>query len=119
VFLPNETELLELSREANLDIALEKISGKMLVAVKRGALGGVAQKNNHKATASALSVNVLDTTGAGDSFDAGFIYGYLKSWNIEQSIRLACICGSLSTRGIGGTSTQPNFTEASSYLQSI
>jgi sugar/nucleoside kinase (ribokinase family) len=62
--------------------------------------------------ASALPVDVVDTTGAGDSFDAGFLYGYLHGWPLERALRLACACGSLSTRAPGGTAGQPTLDEA-------
>jgi sugar/nucleoside kinase (ribokinase family) len=55
---------------------------------------------------------VIDTTGAGDSFDAGFLYGYLNGWPLARSLRLACACGSLSTRAAGGTEGQPTLDEA-------
>jgi sugar/nucleoside kinase (ribokinase family) len=60
----------------------------------------------------ALPVHVVDTTGAGDSFDAGFLYGYLHGWPLERSLRLACACGALSTRCAGGTDEQPTLSEA-------
>ncbi|MFN2155329.1 MAG: carbohydrate kinase family protein, partial [Anaerolineae bacterium] len=50
--------------------------------------------------------------GAGDSFDAGFLYGYLNGWSLDRALRLACACGSLSTRAPGGTTGQPTLEEA-------
>jgi sugar/nucleoside kinase (ribokinase family) len=61
-------------------------------------------------------VNVVDTTGAGDSFDAGFIYGYLTERSLSQSLRLACVCGSLSTRAAGGTGAQATLQEALEHM---
>lgn len=63
-----------------------------------------------------LDVAVVDTVGAGDSFDAGFIYGHLAGWDIEHALRLACACGSLSTRAAGGTAAQPTLEEALAFL---
>jgi sugar/nucleoside kinase (ribokinase family) len=59
---------------------------------------------------------VADTTGAGDSFDAGFLFGHLQGWRPEQSLKLACACGSLSTRRLGGTAGQPTVDEALARL---
>jgi ribokinase len=57
-------------------------------------------------------VDVIDSTGAGDSFDAGFLAGMLLQWPPERSLRLAVACGSLAVRGIGGTGSQPTLEEA-------
>ncbi|MCX6035300.1 MAG: PfkB family carbohydrate kinase, partial [Chloroflexi bacterium] len=61
-------------------------------------------------------VDVVDTVGAGDTFDAGFLYGFLNSWGLEKSLRLAVACGSLSTRRAGGTAAQPALEEAMQYV---
>ena len=65
---------------------------------------------------AALPVEVSDTVGAGDSFNAGFLYGYLHDWSTERSLKLAAICGSLSARGYGGVEKQPYWSEATEYL---
>jgi sugar/nucleoside kinase (ribokinase family) len=59
-----------------------------------------------------IPVKAVDTTGAGDSFDAGFIYGYVTGRPLLQSLRLGCVCGSLSTRAAGGTAAQATLEEA-------
>ncbi len=112
VFLPNETELLQISRQANVEKALEHLSTVPTLAVKLGSRGGLAKQGNQRVTAPPLEVNVVDTTGAGDTFDAGFLYGYLHGWSLKKSLRFACACGSLSTQGIGGTGAQPTLQQA-------
>jgi sugar/nucleoside kinase (ribokinase family) len=59
----------------------------------------------------------VDTVGAGDSFDSGFLYGYLNGWSLEKTLQLACVCGGLSTRRAGGTEGQPTLSEALAYLK--
>jgi sugar/nucleoside kinase (ribokinase family) len=61
-------------------------------------------------------VNVIDTVGAGDSFDAGFLFGYLHNWELEKSLQFACACGALSTQKAGGTAAQPTLEEAMKYV---
>ena len=113
VLLPNEAEALYLSGEEELAAALETLAGEVpLVAVKLGAQGAVARQGAEEAWAPTLPVEVVDTTGAGDSFDAGFLYGFLNDWPVEKSLRLACACGSLSTRAVGGTAAQATLQEA-------
>lgn len=112
VFLPNEAELLNISNKQTLEQALEHLQHIPTLAVKLGSKGGLTQAGHQRFRAPPLAVNVVDTTGAGDSFDAGFLYGYLHHWELERSLRLACACGSLSTLGMGGTSAQPTLEEA-------
>ena len=69
-------------------------------------------------TRVAAPVEVKDTVGAGDSFDAGFVYAYLAGWDMERALRLAAVCGSLSTRSAGGTAAQATLDEAVALLAS-
>jgi len=113
LFLPNEAEALLIARCESLDNAAARLSERVpTLAIKQGAQGARAWQAGRTVHASALSVQVVDTTGAGDSFDAGFLYGYLQGWPLDQTLRLACACGSLSTRYPGGTDGQPTLNEA-------
>ncbi len=117
VFLPNEQELLKIAGQEKFEAALDTLSTQIpTIAVKAGAKGGVARQGEQTVAAPPLKVEVVDTTGAGDSFNAGFLYGYLGGWALGQSLRLACACGSLSTRGAGGTERQPTLEEAERAL---
>jgi len=115
VFLPNETELCAITRQPDVVAGLSQLAVP-LVAVKSGAAGARARFANQIIHADSISVTPIDTTGAGDSFNAGFIYGYLKGWPLERSLRLACICGALSTRVAGGTGSQPTLDEALAFM---
>jgi sugar/nucleoside kinase (ribokinase family) len=118
VFLPNETELLAFTRETSIEAGLDRLAYIPTVAVKLGARGAVARRGSEIAHADSLRVNVVDTTGAGDSFDAGFVYGYLTRQPLQQMLRFACACGSLSTRAAGGTGAQATVEEALAALRS-
>jgi sugar/nucleoside kinase (ribokinase family) len=107
VFLPNEAEACSLARAETAELAAERLSGQVeTLAVKLGARGALGVSKNQKAGADSIPVKVVDTVGAGDSFDAGFLYGYLQGWPIEKTLRVAVICGALSTRAAGGTTAQ-------------
>lgn len=108
VFLPNMTELMAISGEKDPDSAIRHLTKNrnLLVAVKNGEDGAFAEKDKVHYSAETIQVKPIDTTGAGDSFDAGFLFGFLNGLGIEKSLRIGCICGALSTLGIGGTSTQ-------------
>ncbi len=108
VFLPNMTELMAISGEKDPDSAIRHLTENrnLLVAVKNGEDGAFAEKDKVRYSAETIQVKPVDTTGAGDSFDAGFLFGFLNGLGIEKSLRIGCICGALSTLGIGGTSAQ-------------
>lgn len=113
VLLPNETEALHITGADTVEAALTALVDRVpTVAVKLGAQGSMGAAGAERASAPALPVDVVDTTGAGDSFNAGFIYGYLHGWSLERSLRLGCACGSLSTQANGGTTAQPTLEEA-------
>jgi sugar/nucleoside kinase (ribokinase family) len=65
----------------------------------------------------AFKVRTVDTTGAGDSFDAGFLYGHLNSLDLRKSLTLANACGAMSTLGMGGTETQTDWEEAQKFMK--
>jgi sugar/nucleoside kinase (ribokinase family) len=79
-----------------------------LVVVKRGARGASAGGVD----VAPPAVDAVDATGAGDSFDAGFLAAWLAGEPVEQALRLGCACGALSTRALGGTAAQPTLDEA-------
>ena len=112
VFLPNETELLAITHEDSIEAGLDRLAEIPTVAVKLGARGAAARRGLQIVYADSIPVKVVDTTGAGDSFDAGFIYAYLAGQDLAQALRFACACGSLSTRAAGGTTAQATLDEA-------
>ena len=118
ILLPNEQEALAISRQNELDAALNTLSEIVCtVVVKQGARGAVAQRNKERVQHPGFRVKTRDTTGAGDSFDAGFIHGFLHDWSLEESLALACVCGALSTRAAGGTDAQPTLEEALQFIE--
>jgi len=117
ILLPNEAELLAISGVADVEAGLAALAGRVgVVALKRGAAGGMARRGAEVVRSAAPPARVVDTTGAGDSFNAGFVYGQLAGWGLERSLRFACACGARSTEGRGGTDAQPTLAEALALL---
>ncbi|WP_426625454.1 carbohydrate kinase family protein [Leifsonia sp. McL0607] len=115
VFLPNREEALAIATAvtgaapAGLEEAASALSALgCRVVVKAGAEGGIAFEGGARVAAAAgLQVEVADTTGAGDSFDAGYLASLLAGVaDEEERLRWAATAGSLSVRGRGGTATQ-------------
>ncbi len=117
IFLPNATELTAIMQEANWRTALAKAAaGVPTVVAKLGADGAAVQQGAHflhqPVRAAADAPTVVDTTGAGDSFDAGFVYGHLAGWPLERTLALAMACGASSVQAAGGTASQPDLAQA-------
>lgn len=118
VFLPNEKEGRSLSGEENLHAAADVLGRQVeTLAIKLGSEGALGVRNSEKVQVASIPVNVIDTVGAGDSFDSGFLYGYLNGWSLEKCLRLGCVCGGLSTQRAGGTDGQPTLDEALAFLR--
>jgi sugar/nucleoside kinase (ribokinase family) len=66
----------------------------------------------------AFRIDPVDTTGAGDSFDAGFLHAWLRGMPLLDSLRWGAACGSLSTRGLGGTGRQADVAEVERLVAS-
>jgi ribokinase len=113
VLLPNVAELLALTGRTDRDEAARVALGHgCQVALKDGADGGVLWQAPELVTrVSAPDVAAIDTTGAGDSFDAGFISGLVGGLAREECLVRAVACGSLSTRAVGGTAGQPGLDD--------
>jgi sugar/nucleoside kinase (ribokinase family) len=101
IFLPNDVE----EAAKRLGTIVETL------VIKLGAAGALGVRAGKVIRVPSIPVKVVDTVGAGDSFDAGFIYGYLHGWPLEKSLRVAAVCGALSTRKAGGTTAQPRLDE--------
>jgi sugar/nucleoside kinase (ribokinase family) len=111
----NAEEVRRIAGEDDTGAAARKLAELgPLVVVKLGADGAVAVRGANVVRASAPRIDVVDTVGAGDSFDAGFLAGFLSGRSDEEALRLACACGALSTRAAGGTAAQPTLAEAMS-----
>ena len=110
LFIPSEDELLHIfpaDRVASvLESELPPVAG--MVAVKQGSRGASLRRPDGSViSAGPYAVTPVDTTGAGDCFNAGIIYGYLLGRRGEELLRFANACGALSTLGLGGTGSLP------------
>jgi sugar/nucleoside kinase (ribokinase family) len=117
IFLPNEAEALAIAHASEAQTAAKRLAEEAgLVVVKLGARGALACTDDEITRAESIAVSVTDSIGAGDAFDAGFLFGFLNRWVLGRSLRLACACGALSMREAGGTEGQPALDEAMQYV---
>lgn len=117
IFLPNEVELAAIARSADRIQGLRALeNGRTATVVKLGAEGCIALDGAQPLRVPAFVVDPIDTTGAGDSFNAGFLHAWLRGQTMLESMTFGAACGALSTRGIGGTAAQPNEAEVEAFL---
>jgi len=104
IFLPNDREAKDMTGSTNLKDAMRKLGQKVpVVVVKRGEKGAIGSSEGQIVKVEPMRINPVDTTGAGDSFDAGFIYYFLhQEKDFETSMRFANALGALSCLYIGG-----------------
>lgn len=121
IFFPNEREGELMTGGANPDDVLSRLSeeGVRRVALKLGDKGAMLDWEGTIYRCPPYPVDAVDTTGAGDSFDAGFIYGWLRGEPPEECLQIAAVCGALSTRGLGGITGFPSQVELSDALTGV
>jgi sugar/nucleoside kinase (ribokinase family) len=118
VFLPNAMEATRVAHTSDLDAATRSLGERAgVVAIKNGDRGAIARSEGVTHRVEPVRVALVDSTGAGDSFDAGFLAAWLDGAPVERALALANVCGALSTRAIGGTSTQATMEEAVALLE--
>jgi sugar/nucleoside kinase (ribokinase family) len=110
VFLPNKQEFLMLTGESEFKAAPGKFRDfHNVIVVKDGTNGAyILQKNELIHQPAFLNPSVIDCIGAGDSFDAGFIYMFLQARPLPQCLQYANLMGALNTTAVGGTGAFEN-----------
>ncbi|MBV9267810.1 MAG: sugar kinase, partial [Acidobacteriaceae bacterium] len=118
VFLPNEVELTGTTGIDDPEQALRALeNGRTLTVAKLGERGCMAMKKGAAIGVPAIRVDALDTTGAGDSFNAGFLDAWLRGDDLVDAMRFASACGALSTLASGGTAGQPDAERARAVVR--
>jgi sugar/nucleoside kinase (ribokinase family) len=93
--------------------------GVKTVALKMAAEGCLVMTSGGDAIhMPAYKVDVVDATGAGDAFAAGFIAGVWQGWTLEQTARLANAVGALCVTGVGATGGVRSLSETLAFMES-
>ena len=116
VFLPNDDEARSLTGESDpvrqAECLLECGVGTAVVTL--GARGAVARTRDMTLQASAFKIDVVDPSGGGDAFDAGFIVGMLQGWELRRTLEFASAIGASACTKLG--CTPGVFTESEALL---
>lgn len=126
IFFPNAVEARRIARQDDVEEAARTLArigatgrtdGGPILAVKLGAVGALAcRAEGPLVRVPAMPVEPLDTTGAGDSFNAGFLRAWLDGADLLACLRWGAASGAISTRRLGGIDGQPTLTEAKDAL---
>lgn len=114
IFLPNEREVLRIAKDEQLKTAILQLHtmGPKIIAVKQGAKGALVSDGSGLVSCTVTPVTGGDSVGAGDSFDAGFLAGWLQGLSLERSLQIGCACGRSVASQVGGVKGQLTWQEA-------
>lgn len=115
----DENEARRLSDCQSLDQCAQRLrdAGPEVVVIKQGAKGATAYGDEGSVPQPAVVLGeVVDTIGAGDAFDAGFIYGGLQGWALAKRLRFAATVAGFTVTGLGGSETFPSLREIEALL---
>lgn len=104
VFFPNEREAASLTGKKNPEDAARELARlARVVAVKLGEKGAFIASGQEEFHVAAVKTNVVDTTGAGDTFNAGFLSRFLRGSPLADCARAGARAAARSVRHMGGT----------------
>ena len=115
IFLPNENEAMAITRAETTHQAALKLAGIVpLVVIKQGDKGALARQAGKDCVVPAFKITPVETTGAGDNFNAGFLYSRLIGLPLEACLHWGAACGALAALQAGGLDGQlpPNEVQA-------
>lgn len=119
VLFPNIQEALLISGSETLDQALEKLNQHAsTVVVTLGSQGSICRTNGKTIKAKVFPVEPKDPTGAGDSFNAGFLSQWLNGADIKKCMIYGSGCGAIATTKLGGSTASPTVEELEKFLLS-
>jgi sugar/nucleoside kinase (ribokinase family) len=120
LLLPNEAEARRIARTATLAEAIASLTkAGGAIAVKLGARGAMYSDGRHQYLGTPPQLAPVDTTGAGDCFNAGLLAGLLHGYEPSAALALGCATGTASTQGIGGTSRSPDLAAALALAKEV
>lgn len=117
IFFPNEEEACGITGESDWHQALVQLAKVVpWVAIKRGASGATLRWGILEVSQPAYPANVVDTTGAGDAFNSGFLHGWLQGWSPQKGLQYGCAMGALCVGREGGSTTPPTLAEVEKVI---
>lgn len=119
IFISNRDEASRISKKSTLaDIASFFLDyGAKVVAIKMGEEGSFIMTKDEKILVPPFRVQAVDGTGAGDAFAAGFLFGYLRGWDLYEVGRFANACGAMCVEKMGATEGVGSFEAVQQFIR--
>ncbi|MDI6861816.1 MAG: ribokinase [Pseudothermotoga sp.] len=116
---PNEVEILKMTKESEIEKAVKKLLnvGVEEVVVKLGKKGATLYTEKMSYHVDAHDVEVLDTTGAGDAFNAAYMFAKLQKLDVKDCLKLAIAASALAVTKIGSSSASPTRDKLAEFLK--
>ena len=115
IFLPNEKEFLAMTKTGSIEAGISGISARACIVIKQGERGSTLRAEGEPIFMPAFfNKDVVDSVGAGDSFNAGFIHQFLKGLTLNECQEFGNLMGALNTTAAGGTTA---FTETNTIME--
>jgi sulfofructose kinase len=118
VFIPNLEVARDIAGEERVEECLAKISrmGPRTVVITCGEEGSWGSEGGKATRVEAVDVEVVDTTGCGDAYHGGFLYGELKGWSLQEKMLFASTYAALKATRLGGRSGLPDRDEMRAFI---
>ncbi|NQV14426.1 carbohydrate kinase family protein [bacterium] len=118
VFLPNESEAMCIAHTDNVEAALEFLSQyASTTVITCGSEGVLAHSKGETLKTKVYQVDPIDTTGAGDSFNCGFLSSWLQGDELKNCLIAGSACGAIATTRAGGATASPDMPEMLSFIK--
>jgi len=121
IVAPNNVEAMRLTKTNSPEEAARELEsfGAKIVVIKMGAEGALLLYDNNMKRIPALNVKVIDTTGAGDSFNAGLLCGLARGLTVEESVVLANVVAAVKVQKLGTGRHMPRKEEVLEHLLAL
>ena len=118
-FVPNEVEALHFTGASTVEEATTELSRYAgTVVVKLGKKGALARAGAQVWKVPGFEVEVVDATGAGDAFNAGFLYAHVVEGRpMSDALRFANACGAIAVTTVGGATAPPSAAEVDAFIK--
>lgn len=117
ILFPNRNEAICISGQSSVESAMDKLSEIVgTVVITLGTEGAICRTAEKTIRTRPYKVHHIDTTGAGDSFNTGFIYQWLQDADTQTCMQYGSACAAIACTRLGGTTASPTLDELEAFL---